>query len=111
MSARSRLLLRRHELVVAGGHEVVGSDRFRRRLPVNRNQRRAYIDGGRQGTSEHDQSGERQAEQQQSFPNAAYDLRVKAEWPLEFSGIAQPGVRLPYRNRIGHASAPFWQHS
>src|ERR1700733_2806062 len=82
---------------------MVGSNGLGLRLPINRYQRGSHIDGGRQGARECHQSGERNAEHSDHFPMAAYDLRVKGEWPLEFSGIAQPGVRLPYGYRIGHA--------
>ena len=54
-----KALLRRHELVVPGGHQMVRSDGFRHRLPVDRNHRGSHIDRGHHGTPECNQGGER----------------------------------------------------
>ncbi len=95
-------LLRRHELIVAGGQKTIVADGRRRGLPVDGDGCGARTHGGQQRTPEDDQGGERDAEQNDQRPAAAQDSGVKNERALGFSGIAQPGVRLRYRNRTGH---------
>ena len=85
-----------HELIVAGAEESIGADGLRRRLPVDRYHCGAHIDGGGQETREHDQRGEREAEQGDHCPMLVQDPGVKRERPLGIGGIAQAKLRLMY---------------